>query len=618
MDASFPPIRLPDMHRTMYPQQQALFDIEHPTNNDVLCGRGVTTNRHVGNENFRSLVNCNKELYVTSTKKQKMRISRSIVDAVRSLQPPGRFLEKDKDTATWYDIGDKKAVEKTSQALRDGAASLRKQLSEDLCDPDFVSAVFDAEASKGAAAPASASKNLPVAPLVKKKPQLKEHRRSKSNPTILSAVKAKVAIKKHKMEPHMSPTRSHLHSSLSHRPPLSPMSPRVGHPMSPRFRTYSVSPRGVPRDAHSSHRRGNSMPMVSYPLPGSPIYRDAYRYSSPGSGRNSSYEWGTEHYEYGPPPSRPHHLPQSPSMPPLQSPSVQYSRHHVPHPFHTNSPNGYGRPQSHSQYQPQVSPRWSPQQSSNHSAPSLSPHPYLHSSDSQSARSPECRPPLGLSPRHLYPRGGNSQFGSASSLSVPLLGVERSQARPLPVFPMRYPPPSPHSSQRQSYRPSSPVRREFSPPPRQLLARRHSPLRPCKRMESPVEYENEYGPEDEEMHDKEINVTKSNRHEVLQFSRAQQCSDKSSSPAAVSDVVSSEEIVKEERIEVGRYDRVRDYREYHDDDYPSDEDPNPATDEMRVSPLPFDLQDDQTNFMELPENLLSMPISRYGHRDYEL
>jgi hypothetical protein len=74
-----------------------------------------------------------------------MAISRSIVEAVRSLDPPGRFLEKDTVTVLWSDIGHKKAVEKTSQALRDGAASLRKQLSADLGDPDFLNAVFDME-----------------------------------------------------------------------------------------------------------------------------------------------------------------------------------------------------------------------------------------------------------------------------------------------------------------------------------------------------------------------------------------------------------------------------------------------------------------------------------------
>jgi hypothetical protein len=72
-----------------------------------------------------------------------MAISRSIVEAVRSLDPPGRFLDKDPQTGLWYDIGHKKAVEKTSQALRDGAASLRKQLSADLKDSDFLNAVFD-------------------------------------------------------------------------------------------------------------------------------------------------------------------------------------------------------------------------------------------------------------------------------------------------------------------------------------------------------------------------------------------------------------------------------------------------------------------------------------------
>jgi hypothetical protein len=75
-----------------------------------------------------------------------MKISRSIVETVRSLDPPGRFLEKDQVTAKWHDIGDKKAVEKTSQALRTSAASLRKHLSHDLGDPERVSAAADKHA----------------------------------------------------------------------------------------------------------------------------------------------------------------------------------------------------------------------------------------------------------------------------------------------------------------------------------------------------------------------------------------------------------------------------------------------------------------------------------------
>ena len=77
-----------------------------------------------------------------------MSISRSIVRAVRSLDPPGRFLDKDTVTGLWHDIGHKKAVEKTSQALRDGAAMLRKQLSADLGDPNFLNAVFSDDINK--------------------------------------------------------------------------------------------------------------------------------------------------------------------------------------------------------------------------------------------------------------------------------------------------------------------------------------------------------------------------------------------------------------------------------------------------------------------------------------
>ena len=62
------------------------------------------------------------------------------------MSPAGRFLEKNPETLLWSDIGDRKAIEKTSQALRDGAAELRKQLSADLHDPDFLSAVFDMDA----------------------------------------------------------------------------------------------------------------------------------------------------------------------------------------------------------------------------------------------------------------------------------------------------------------------------------------------------------------------------------------------------------------------------------------------------------------------------------------
>lgn len=39
--------------------------------------------------------------------------------AIRNGDPPGRFLKKDEKTGKWVDVGDKKAAEKTSQALRE-------------------------------------------------------------------------------------------------------------------------------------------------------------------------------------------------------------------------------------------------------------------------------------------------------------------------------------------------------------------------------------------------------------------------------------------------------------------------------------------------------------------
>jgi len=71
-------------------------------------------------------VKCHKETYVCSTKAAKMKMSRFIVQTIRAQR--GRFLERD-DSGLWMDIGDKKAIEKTSQALRDGAAPLRRLIA---------------------------------------------------------------------------------------------------------------------------------------------------------------------------------------------------------------------------------------------------------------------------------------------------------------------------------------------------------------------------------------------------------------------------------------------------------------------------------------------------------
>ena len=100
------------------------------TINDVLCGRGGLTNNHGGNVFFRGLVRSKQEAYLFASKRDKAYVAHGIVDVIRSLKPPGRFLKKNKNNI-WVEIGNKKAREKTSQALREKAPELMVMLQKD-------------------------------------------------------------------------------------------------------------------------------------------------------------------------------------------------------------------------------------------------------------------------------------------------------------------------------------------------------------------------------------------------------------------------------------------------------------------------------------------------------
>lgn len=114
--------------------------IRNPSSNDVLCGRGGNINSHPGNIAFRSYVSEHKNTYnLTTNKHEKSAISQSVVDRIHNLSPSGRFLMKvqvkDKDhksngggggvVSFWVEVDNAKAVAKTSQALREGAPSIR-------------------------------------------------------------------------------------------------------------------------------------------------------------------------------------------------------------------------------------------------------------------------------------------------------------------------------------------------------------------------------------------------------------------------------------------------------------------------------------------------------------
>lgn len=92
---------------------------------DVLCGRGGETNHHAGNIYYRHLVKKYQRLYLKAKRRDKPKIARHIVDSIR--RNHGRFLKKDASSNTFRDVGNTKAREKTSQALREGAPEMRHE-----------------------------------------------------------------------------------------------------------------------------------------------------------------------------------------------------------------------------------------------------------------------------------------------------------------------------------------------------------------------------------------------------------------------------------------------------------------------------------------------------------
>jgi hypothetical protein len=106
-------------------------DIKEPHENDVLYGRGGGTNHHPGNKIYRKTVEDKKLDYVNSKRLDKPLVALEIIREWRAQSPPGRFLKLDEKTGLWHDVGDKKAREKTSQALREKAPEIRKKQEEE-------------------------------------------------------------------------------------------------------------------------------------------------------------------------------------------------------------------------------------------------------------------------------------------------------------------------------------------------------------------------------------------------------------------------------------------------------------------------------------------------------
>ena len=98
-----------------------------PKPNDVLSGRGNSAKNHNGNLHFRKLVESARDYYVALPPNKKILVSQLFFGAVKSLNPPGRFLkEKEKVHDLWEELEEKDALAKTSQALREGQPEHKK------------------------------------------------------------------------------------------------------------------------------------------------------------------------------------------------------------------------------------------------------------------------------------------------------------------------------------------------------------------------------------------------------------------------------------------------------------------------------------------------------------
>jgi len=139
------------------------YDYSHPqtiipTDNDVLCGRGVNIAAHPGNERFRTLITTRTdakycEIYTASEKRA---VAEEIVRHINNLDPPGRFLKREGRgqvtrglNGPWEELSHKEAVKKASQALRDCNRPDRETYAQGVAAPEDVQAVRQERATSG-------------------------------------------------------------------------------------------------------------------------------------------------------------------------------------------------------------------------------------------------------------------------------------------------------------------------------------------------------------------------------------------------------------------------------------------------------------------------------------
>mmetsp|Transcript_3080 Transcript_3080/g.4405 ORF Transcript_3080/g.4405 Transcript_3080/m.4405 type:complete len:722 (+) Transcript_3080:236-2401(+) len=423
---------------------QATTNIRTPHSNDVLCGRGGSSNRHIGNLNFRCLVAANKDMYVTLTKKQKMMVAREIVKTVQGQEPPGRFLQKDAETGLWFDIGLPRSLEKTSQALREKTGDKNEVMSD--TGASVVSNVSSSASHPGSVHTVQTSNSAPSTPTTNTK-------NPKPPPIVIPPhLEAQFLPHVHRRseKDYIAP-RGGWHHMAGHPPVAHHHSHNSGPPPPPHPAHYGHPP--VPSPHHHPHHQHH--PQAPPPPPPPPANISPYP---------SHYAGGPPppplppHHGHGPPP--PHQSPynQYPTSPPSHGANPYSQHYHVPPspqgshatPPHTPHPPHYGSssapPQYSTQYHPPTSPPASTTSShTSHPPPALPPLTYSQPS------TPHRGPPPYVAPyhqspdhahhhrptphhhhqhhQHQHPHPHHNQPPSPSSQRPPLFGKENTSHR---------------------------------------------------------------------------------------------------------------------------------------------------------------------------------------------
>jgi hypothetical protein len=91
----------------------------HPTDTDILCGRGKAYSNHPGNKMFSRFVKNSLQRYVDAPKRiDKSMVVASVVSQIMDVAG-ARFVKQDKSSGRWFQMNEDQAHEKTGHAIRD-------------------------------------------------------------------------------------------------------------------------------------------------------------------------------------------------------------------------------------------------------------------------------------------------------------------------------------------------------------------------------------------------------------------------------------------------------------------------------------------------------------------